>query len=92
MHRGYSYQNIPANATTTIKSGAGILKRIVIGEVGSGDSLATVYDNTAGSGTKIASISLGAYAVTLEFDARFATGLTVVTTGTTPGKLTIVYE
>ncbi len=92
MHRGYSYSNITTNTTTTVKSGAGILKRITVNVIGSGDALATVYDNTAGSGTKIATISAGTTSVNLEFDARFATGLTIVTSGTTPGNITVIYE
>lgn len=92
MQRGYSSQNIATNTTITIKSGAGILKRALVAATGSADAQAVVYDNTAGSGTKIATLAAGLYPVTFEFDVRFATGLTVVTTGTIPGNLTFVYE
>lgn len=92
MTRGYSYTNIATNTTTVVKSGAGILKRIVLGVIGSGDAQAVVYDNTAGSGTQITTIALGVAPVTLEFDARFATGLTIVTSGTSAGNITVIYE
>jgi hypothetical protein len=92
MTRGYSYQNIATNATSTVKSGAGILKRITINAIGSSDALATIYDNTAGSGTKIATISLGVFPVTIEFDARFGAGLTIVTSGSVAGNITAIYE
>ena len=92
MQRGYSYQNITTNTTTTVKSGAGILQRLVVNTPGSADATTTVYDNTTGSGTKIATVNHGFYPVTLEFDVRFATGLTLVTAGSTPGNITVIYE
>lgn len=79
---------ISTATTTAVKSGSGIIERIVITTVGS-SSTATVYDNTAGSGTVIATIntdSLGTY----DFGCRFATGLTIVTVGTP--KITVVYR
>lgn len=67
-----------ATATTTVvKSGAGVLHSIVLGETAAG--AITIYDNTAASGTIIcvlkASIAEGSYL----FDRPFAIGLTVVT-------------
>ncbi len=82
------YSNITTATTTAVKSGSGVIERIVVNTVGS-SSTATVYDNTAGSGTKIATIntdSLGTY----YYGARFGTGLTVVTVGTP--NLTVIYR
>jgi len=51
-----SYAHLNSTGTTTIKSGAGILRRVVINTKGSGSNTFTIYDNTSGSGTVIAVI------------------------------------
>jgi hypothetical protein len=82
----FSY--ISTATTTTVKSGSGILEKIIVSTVGS-SSTATIYDNTAGSGTVVGVIntdSLGTY----NYGGRFATGLTIVTVGTP--KITVVYR
>jgi hypothetical protein len=89
-HKG-SFSNITTATTTTVKSGAGVLKRVCYGTVANGSS-AQLYDNTAGSGTTISLITPpnGSAPVCLPFDLSFATGLTIVTTGTS--NITVVYE
>jgi hypothetical protein len=74
-----SYKNISGIATTVVKSGAGILHSIVIGTTATG--IATLYDNTAGSGTVIGIITTaaGAVALSMTYDINFNTGLTIVT-------------
>jgi hypothetical protein len=70
-------QNITTATTTTVKTGAGVLHKLIIGTTAAGTI--TIYDNTAGSGTIIAkfkaSMPEGVYVI----DASFAIGLTVVT-------------
>lgn len=70
--------NITTATTTTVKSGKGILRGISVNTTAAGTI--TVYDNTAGSGTKIgtlkASIVEGTY---FGLPAVFNTGLTIVT-------------
>lgn len=83
--------NISTLTTTVVKSGSGILRRIVVNKVGTTDT-ATVYDNTAGSGTIIASINCSAAHRTLEYGVRFTTGLTIVTAGTAASDITVVWE
>ena len=86
----YKYTNITGQATTTIKSGAGVLHKVCINTPAATGTI-TIYDNTAGSGTKIATIT--AYASTnpcLSYDAAFSTGLTVVT-ATASSDITISY-
>ena len=88
-----SFSHISTNATTTAKSGAGVLKRIVLNTKGTTGNTATIYDNTTGSGTVIGVIDTfvgdtGVY----EYGLAFATGLTVVTAGGTAADLTIIYE
>jgi hypothetical protein len=86
------YSHISGNGTTTVKSGAGRLHGIMINNTGVGAS-ATLYDNTAGSGTVIAVLALSG---TPEFvgplGLEFSTGLTIVTSGLLANDLTILYQ
>lgn len=84
----FSYGHISANGTNVIKSGPGVLHAIVYNTAGA-TATATVYDNTAGSGTVIA--VLGTTAGTFAYDVGFKTGLTIVTAGTTAGDMTVIY-
>ena len=88
---GYSFSNLKANATTTIKSGAGKLHSISINTKGITNTV-TVYDNTAGSGTTIATIDSTLGQSTLLYDLAFATGLTIVIAGGTAADVTITYK
>lgn len=82
-----SYLNMAAGATTTAKSGAGVLFAVIVNNPGTTITL-TLYDNTAGSGTKIATIALVA-GMNLQYGLNFGTGLTAVLSGT--ADVTIVY-
>lgn len=84
---GYSVGTAAAAATTVIKSGAGLLQRIIFPtNVASGT--AKIYDNTAASGTvlldtvTVPSTITGVDPFVLELGVAFATGCTVVMTGT----------
>lgn len=81
LPQSYSHKRVSGATTVTVKSGAGVLKRITINRQTNGKY--TVYDNTAGSGTVLAIISSvnGVSPVTLDYELAFSTGLTVVTTG-----------
>jgi hypothetical protein len=82
----FSYKNISTATTTTIKSGAGILHMMCVNTVG---TTVVLFDNTAGSGTKIASwttTALGCF----QMDVAFSLGLTAVTVGS--GDLTFAYQ
>ena len=84
-----SYQYISSATTTQVKTGHGVLKKIILGETAAG--AITIYDET-GSGTdKIiavlkASVVEGEYA----FDVAFGEGLKIVTAAAS--KLTVVYK
>ena len=88
------YVNIAAAATTTVRSGPGFLEAILVNKTIASATI-TIYDNTAGSGTKIGTI---AYPATLlnntdQFNyggVKFNTGLTIVTDQAT--DLTVVYR
>jgi hypothetical protein len=67
-----------ATATTTlVKTGAGVLHTITIGETAAG--AITIYDNTVGSGTIIAVLKSNIVEGTFVFDREFTAGLTIVT-------------
>jgi large exoprotein involved in heme utilization and adhesion len=89
-----SYTRIAGQATTVLKAGSGVLHSITISSGTAATATINVFDNTAGSGTVIFSYTQGAAAptapVTLIFDARFNTGLTIVTGAANP-DITVTY-
>lgn len=96
------YSNMVGNTTTTIKSGNGVLRGISVNDNTTGGTI-TVYDNTAASGTKIATMQIGTPSggllsssgqqgpTYIMMVAEFATGLTVVTSGSTSNNITVYY-
>lgn len=90
--RGWQYSNQTATTTgVTIKTGKGMLHAITFNNpVATG--VITLYDNTAASGTKIATITVPAspQPVTLTYDIAFTNGLEVVI-ATAAQDLTISY-
>lgn len=83
----FTYTNITTQTTTTIKSGAGYLNGFVI-NTPVASAVWTIYDNTAGSGSKIGTVTLPATLlssgpITVFYHTKFFTGLTVVTSGAT---------
>lgn len=92
MQAGSKSTNISGATTTTVKAGSGILRRVVFNKfVALG--IATLYDNTAGSGTVLATITLPVALLasngSLEYNLNFATGLTIVTS--VAFDMTVVY-
>lgn len=85
--------NIAGAATTVVKADKGILRSIIINKaVATG--VVTVYDNTAASGTKIATITQPAAVVqsqaVLGYNVRCSIGITVVTSAA--DDITIIFE
>ena len=88
-----SYAHLNSTGTTTIKSGAGILRRVVINTKGGAFNTFTVYDNTSGSGTVIAAIdTANGVSGYFEYNVAFSTGLTVVDAIGTSADITVIYE
>ncbi len=88
-----SYTHLNSTGTTTIKSGAGILRRVVINTKGSASNTFTIYDNTSGSGTVIAVIdTVNGVSGQFEYGVSFSTGLTVVNATGTSADITVIYE
>lgn len=88
---GYSFLNITGQATTVVRTGSGILHTITLNGPTATTTVA-IYDNTAGSGTLIGTITVPAnpLPVTLTYDAAFDTGLTIVT-GTANSNITVSF-
>lgn len=90
---GASYCNIASATTTTVKSGAGVLERVVINKAVAGASV-TIYDSTTGSGTKVGTIThppvLLANQYTLDYGLMFQIGLVIVTSAA--DDITVVYR
>lgn len=81
------YQNITTATTTVVKTGRGVL--VLISCNGATTGTVTVYDNTAASGTKIATLPVGSSG-TYGFLVQFTTGCTVVTTQA--DNITVSYD
>ena len=79
---------ISTNTTTTLKSSPGVLTGLLIG-VGGSASTATIYDNTAGSGTVLATLTTTGTNYIGPLAVPFYTGLTVVTAGTGAADLAV---
>lgn len=80
------FANINTIATTTVKSGAGELQGITI-NTPVANAVITIYNNTAGSGAKIGTITLPAALLSsgpihVPYGVAFSTGLTLVTSTT----------
>lgn len=100
----FNYNNITTNATTTIKTGSGLLASFTLnnpGKISVADLVITAYDNTAASGTVIGTWTIPVASATATeqvappqiLNVKFGTGLTIVTSGpTVPANLTFSYR
>jgi len=87
-----SYLHLNANGTTTAKSGAGVLRRIIINTRGGIVNTLTIYDNTAATGAVIGAVDTVNAGGAFDYELDFTTGLTVVLAGGTAADITIIYE
>ncbi|MEK9207460.1 MAG: hypothetical protein AAB922_03195 [Patescibacteria group bacterium] len=88
-----AYKNLLANATTTLKSSAGILNRIVINNVGAAGNILTIYDNSAASGTLVGVVdTVELNGRVLDYRLALNTGLTVVMGTGTAADITVVFD
>ncbi len=83
--------NITTKTTTAVKASPGVLGKVIINKTGSADTI-TIYDNTAASGTVIATITAPTVGMVFNFNAVCAIGITVVSGGTTAGDYTVTYR
>lgn len=81
----WDFLNITGAATTVVKAGWCVFGGIIFNKCAA-SSVVTIYDNTAASGTKIATITnplaLLASQTPLLYNCRCTNGITVVTSGT----------
>lgn len=85
-----SATHINSNTDLVVFSGRAKLHAVVVNSIGSSWNI-KIYDNTSGTSNLIADIT-PTQTGTLEFGVHVNTGLRVVTTGTTPGSVTIIAE
>lgn len=89
----HNFLNISSAGTNVVKSGAGTLVGIIMNKIVS-LGVITIYDNTAASGTKIATITnptvLLNQQMELPYGAKFTNGLTIVTSST--DDITVIYD
>jgi len=83
-----SYAYIATATTTQVRTGAGRLHRIVIGEDAAGSI--KIIDGTSGSTTNLAELEASMPVGSYEFNCKFAAGLRIITAGAT--KITVVYS
>lgn len=88
----YAAIHMAANGTSSPITGAGVLHTVCINDQGASSNIATVYDNTAGSGTTLAVIDTVTTVGCQLYDAAYSTGLTVVMGTGTTADLTITYR
>jgi hypothetical protein len=87
----YNFTNITTDATTTVVSGPSVLGAICINTTASTETI-TIYNNTAASGTKVGTITLGTSSGgCYSYNAYLATGLTIVT-AVAAGDITVIWH
>jgi hypothetical protein len=86
-----SYRYITTATTTQVKTGSGILHKIILNTPVSTGTV-SIIDNTAGSTVNVGIITSTADVkpFALEYNARFATGLRIITTQSQ--DITVVYQ
>lgn len=83
---------IAINQPKVVKSGAGILRKVIINTVGTGSPTLILYDGTtASSATVIANLSLLSTVGSVDYELNFTNGLTMVVNSTT-ADFTLVYD
>lgn len=85
---GYSFTYISTATGTLVKTGAGVLKSIIVNGGTTGTIVAN--DNTAASGTTIFSFDTTNAIATYNFELAFTTGLYITTSAAT--KVTVIWR
>jgi len=88
------YREINSNTSTQLRTGEGILDRVVVNNAGSAWTL-QIFDSLACNSTAIAGATAFTIPVAgsvLSYNVQFNTGLCLLTAGTTPGSLTVSFR
>jgi hypothetical protein len=88
MQDDYRVQYISTATTTQVKTGAGYLKAIVIGETAAGQI--SIIDNTSGSTVNLGALKASIAEGTYEFNCHFQAGLRIITAGAS--KISVIYR
>ncbi len=88
MEQAFEKAYISSATTTQVKTGAGVLHSIVVGETAAG--AISIIDNTTGSTVNIGQLKASIVEGTYEFDVAFSAGLRIITAGAS--KITVVYR
>lgn len=88
----FQYINITSNTSTQVKTGSGFFHAFIVSTKGATGNTATVFDNSACSGTKIATIDTTASGATYIYDVQFNTGLCITTATGTAGDFTVSFR
>jgi len=88
MEQAFEKAYIGSATTTQVKTGAGVLHSIVVGETTAG--AISIIDNTSGSTVNIGQLKASIVEGTYEFDVAFSAGLRIITAGAS--KITVVYR
>lgn len=86
------FKNTTTATTTVVKTGAGTLRSIVVGNPSAGGTI-SIFDNTAGSGTSIGIINIPGTTNSpfrLDYGLEFTTGLTIVTSAAV--NVTVIFD
>lgn len=92
---GYSYKHIAAGqATTVVKTSAGVLHSVTFGGPATATNVTTIYDDSAGVGVVIGIPTATAVVgpVTMVYDIAFANGLTIITGTANGADMTVSYR
>lgn len=73
---------------TTIKTGAGVLKSVVVGTTSG--KVIEIYDSAGSGGTKIGELKASISENTYKFNCGFSKGLHIVNTG--GGKISVIWR
>lgn len=88
MNDDYRCKYISSATTTQVKTGAGYLHAIVIGETAAGQI--SIIDNTAGSTVNLGALKSSIAERTYVFDCHFQVGLRIITAAAS--KISVIYR
>lgn len=88
MDKYNNYTYISSATTTQVKTGSGVLRRIIVGETAAG--AIQIIDGISGTTTNLGELKASIAERTYEFNCIFRAGLRIVTGAAS--KITVVWE
>ena len=90
--KGFSSTNITTNASTVVKASAGRLQRLIVGVAGTATTVAIYNDATSPCDTNLLGTINTAAEKQVDMDINAATGICLLTAGTTAANIMAVWE